>query len=423
MRSTLYVLALCVITACSGSSNEPAKEVSTPTTSPVDQPSLHQSLTVYDSHLDIPAAFHSSDYDFSKRGSYETDGTQVDLPRMNEGGLDGGFWVIYTPQGPLAAPAYQAARKHALQRQLAIRELAAKYSENVELAFTADDAERIISNNKKVIFQSMENAYPLGSDLSMLEVFYASGLRMIGPVHFRDNQFADSATDISKTHNGLSALGKELIREANRLGLIVDGSHASDKAVEDMIALSTTPLILSHSGPDGVYEHPRNLPDDLIIKLAESGGVIQVNALGAYLEKLEPTQERAAGLIAIEEQFGNDFASMPPETAAEYRAALENLNENHPAPRSSFEKFMEHLLYTLQLVGAEHVGIGADWDGGGGVEGMSDITDLPKITDALLEAGYSEEDLKNIWGGNMMRLMRNAEAARTADLVSHGIVN
>ena len=426
MRLTLTSMAVLAFSAC----GSPAEDASVPSAPAPDsaetQPapdSLHQSFTVFDSHLDIPAMFHTADYDFGERGSFEEDGTQVDLPRMNEGGLDGGFWVIYTSQGPLNDKAYQAARKHALQRQLAIRELAAKYSDDVELAFTASDAERIAESGKKVVFQSMENSYPLGTDLSMLEVFYNGGLRMVGPVHFRDNQFADSATDISATHDGLSPLGEELIREANRLGMIIDGSHASDKAVEDMIALSATPIILSHSGPDGVYEHPRNVPDDVLIKLAESGGVIQINALGSYLEELTPSPERAAGLQAIADKFGTDYASMPPEVQAEVRAARDALNAEHPAPRSTFEKFMEHMLYTLELIGPEHVGMGADWDGGGGVDGMSDITHLPKVTAALLEAGYSEEDIANIWSGNMMRLMQAAEDARTADITSPGTVN
>ncbi len=387
---------------------------------PVD---LHQSLTVFDSHLDTPAYFHSATYDFAERGSFEVDGTHVDLPRMNEGGLDGGFWVIYTNPGPLNETAYRAARTSALLRQMAIREFAAKYSDDVELAFTADDADRIIADGKKVVFQSMENAYPLGEDISLLETFYIGGLRMVGPVHFANNQFADSATDIEAAYDGLSPLGEDLVREANRLGLILDGSHAADSTVYDMIELSTTPLILSHSGPKAVYDHARNIPDELMLAIAADGGVIQINALGTYLEALEDSPERAAALAALNAQFGVPFAEMTPEQQTEFRAARQEIGKAHPAPRSSFEKYMEHLLYSLELVGPDHIGIGADWDGGGGVDGMSDITDLPKITDALLAAGYSEADLAKIWGGNMMRLMRAAEAARTATLTSPDVLN
>jgi len=240
----------------------------------------------------------------------------------------------------------------------------------------------------------------------------------VAPVHFRNNQFADSATDVTPAFGGLSPAGEELVREANRLGLILDGSHASDDSVRDMLALSTTPIILSHSGPKGVYDHPRNLPDDLLKAIADDGGVIQVNAYGAYLEALTATPERLAAIAALDAEYGTDTSKMTPETIAAYRAARDEMDRNFPPPRSTFEKFMEHLLYTLELVGPDHVGIGADWDGGGGVDGMTDITDLPKVTAALLEAGYSQDDLARIWGGNMLRLMRAAEAAKTATVTS-----
>lgn len=384
---------------------------------------FHESLLVMDSHLDTPAYFHRESYDFSQRGSFAEDGTHVDLPRMREGGLDGGFWVIYTPQGQLDEASYIAARTSALLRQMAIREMAAKYADSVELAFTADDAERIHEDGKIVVFQSMENAYPLGEDISMLETFYVGGLRMVSPAHFRNNQFSDSATDVNEAYDGLSPLGEELVREANRLGLILDGSHASDDTVMDMIALSETPIILSHSGPATVFDHPRNVPDELLIALAEDGGVIQINALGAYLEQLTPTPERQAALAELNEEFGTDFMSMSEEEVAAYRAARAEIGKQFPAPRSTYDKFLEHLFYTLELIGPDHVGIGADWDGGGGVDGMDDIVDLPKITADLLEAGYSEEDIAKIWGGNMLRLMRAAEAAKTSELGSPDVLN
>ncbi|MDJ0921298.1 MAG: dipeptidase [Henriciella sp.] len=425
MRLGLSALAAALLAACTPMSDEVGTQISAPNdgASVTDIASLHESFTVYDSHLDIPAIFHTADYDFGDRGSFEEDGTQVDLPRMREGGLDGGFWVIYTAQGPLTEVAYRAARNQALMRMSSIRELAAKYHEDLELAFTADDADRIISEGKIVVFQSMENAYPLGEDVSLLETFYIGGLRMVSPAHFRNNQFGDSATDVSPQYDGLSPLGEELVREANRLGLILDGSHVADTTVEDMLELSTTPIILSHSGPKAIYDHPRNVPDDLLLRIAEDGGVIQVNALGAYLEELTPTPERAAGLAEIAEEYGTDFASMSPETIAKVRAARAELSKQHPAPRSTFEKYMEHVLYTIELVGIDHVGMGADWDGGGGVDGMSDVTYLPIVTEALLEAGYTEDDLVKFWGGNMMRLLREVEAAKTSEIGSPNVVN
>lgn len=424
MRRILYALPAALLAACA---HEPASAPAIVATLEAEAPSpteiLHQNFMVLDTHLDTPAYFHSPEYNFSKRGDFDTDGTHVDLPRMNEGGLDGGFWVIFTPQGPLDTASYKAARTAAILRQIAIREVAAKYSGDLELAFTADDAERIFASGKKIVFQSMENSYPLGEDVSLLETFYAGGLRMVSPVHFRNNQYADSSTDVAQVFDGLSPLGEDLVREANRLGLILDGSHASDATVRDMLALSTTPIILSHSGPRAIYDHPRNLPDDLLKAIAEDGGVIQINAYGAYLEALVASPERLAAIAEIDAKFGTNTSTMSPETMLAYRDARKAMDKAYPPPRSSFEKFMEHLLYTLQLVGPEHVGIGADWDGGGGVDGMKDITQLPKVTAALLAAGYTEEDLANIWGGNVLRLMREVEAAKTATIKSPSTPN
>lgn len=391
--------------------------------SSLDDDVFHESIAVFDSHLDTPALFHTPDYVFTERGSFEEDGTHVDLPRMNEGGLDGGFWVIFTRQGPLDEASYAAARTHGLMRQTAIREFAAKYHDDVALAFSAEDAERILADGKKVVFQSMENSYPLGTDVSLLEHFYIGGLRMIAPVHFANNQFADSATDIAQIYDGLSPLGEELVREANRLGLLLDGSHAADSTVRDMMAISTTPIILSHTGAKAVYDHPRNIDDELLRELAANGGVIQMNIFGGYLEQLVPSPERAAAIEELNAEYGANPAEMDDETRAAWFVARQELNQTYPAPRSTYEKFMEHTFHVLDVIGPDHVGISGDWDGGGGVDGMSDVSMLQKITRDLLAAGYTHEDVENIWGGNMMRLVRAADAARESELVSPNVLN
>ena len=321
---------------------------------------FHDSIAVFDSHLDTPALFHNPDYSFAARGSFEEDGTHVDLPRMNEGGLDGGFWVIFTRQGPLDDASYAAARTHGLMRQTAIREFAAKYHDEVALAFSADDVEQILADGKKVVFQSMENSYPLGTDVSLLEHFYIGGLRMIAPVHFANNQFADSATDINQLYDGLSPLGDELVREANRLGLVLDGSHASDATVRDMMALSATPIILSHTGAKAVYDHPRNIDDELLLELAENGGVIQMNIFGGYLETLVPSPERVAALAKLSDTYGTNTADMDPDTLAAWMEARADINDRLPPPRSTYAKFMEHTFHVLDLIGPDHVGISGE---------------------------------------------------------------
>ncbi|MEL7230939.1 MAG: membrane dipeptidase, partial [Pseudomonadota bacterium] len=421
MRYWLYAaVSGALITACAPpvSDTTGSQVVTSAPTAGEDIDLFHEGIAVFDSHLDTPALFHTEDYSFLERQTWEEDGTHVDYPRMLEGGLDGGVWVIFTRQGPLDEASYRAARTHGIMRQAAIREFAAKYHDKVALAFTAEDAERILDEGKIIVFQSMENSYPLGTDVSLLETFYIGGLRMIAPVHFANNQFADSATDIQELYDGLSPLGEELVREANRLGLVLDGSHASDDTVRDMIALSTTPIILSHTGAKAIYDHPRNIDDQLLLELAASGGVIQMNIFGGYLEALEPSPERVAALADLDARYGTNTREMDEETLAAWTAEREEINAKYPRPRSTYEKFMEHTFHVLALIGPDHVGISGDWDGGGGVDGMSDVSMLQKITRDLLAAGYSEEDVAKIWGGNMMRLFRQAEAARTSDLVS-----
>jgi len=371
---------------------------------------MHERLIVMDSHLDTPALLERPGFDITERHDPLTDYSQVDLPRMIEGGLDGGFWVIYTPQGPLTPAGYASARDSALLRAVAIQRMLAAYPEHFAIATRAEDAARIHAEGKRIVYQSIENSYPLGEDVSLLETFYDLGVRMVGPVHFANNQFADSGTDLEGPEwGGLSPLGEELVREANRLGMIVDASHAHDLAFDDMLALSATPIVLSHSGTRALYDHPRNLDDERLLKLAASGGVIQMNALGAYLKALQQAPARQAALQALREETAALGDNVTPE---QYEALLEKRREidaRFPADMADFEDFMEQLLYALDLLGPDHVGIGADWDGGGGVVGMQDIAAFPLITERLLAEGYTEADLAKIWGGNLVRLLRAAE--------------
>lgn len=368
----------------------------------------HRALVILDTHLDTPANLVQPWFDIMTRGDYATDYTQVDVPRMNEGGLDGGFWVLYTPQGPLDEKSYQLTRDVALLRAMAVQKMVAANPETFEIADTAEDAWRIARDGKKVVIMSIENSYPLGTDLSLVETFYKLGVRMIGPVHGRNNQFADSATDIENPYGGLSPLGEELIKEANRLGMVVDGSHASQASLADMIELSATPVVLSHSGTSAIYEHPRNIDDEHLTMLAESGGVIQMNALGAYLRDMPSNPERNAELAALRETygFGNDLSE---EEYAEFLAARNAIDAKYPPVLADFEDFWDQLIHALRLMGPDHVGIGPDWDGGGGVAGLEDVSDYPNITSRLLEEGYGWEDIQKIMGGNVLRLLAEAE--------------
>lgn len=371
--------------------------------------SLHEGLLVLDTHLDTPANFTKPGWSILDRHSATEDFSQVDYPRLVEGGLDGGWWVIYSPQGPLTSEATAASLKIAQERLRLIRALATDHPDKFELALTAADAPRIAAAGRRVVYISIENAYPLTGRPEQLQAFYDQGLRMLSLVHFANNDLADSATDpAGPKWRGLSPEGRRLVAEANRLGIVVDASHASDDVFDQLIAYSATPIILSHSGPRDVFDHPRNISDERLRRLGASGGVIQINALGAYLKDLPESPERRAALAALRDEFGPS-SELSSAQAAAYLDRLRALNRRLPPPQAEFEDFIDHLLHALAVVGPRHVGIGADWDGGGGVVGFEDITALPRVTERLLAEGYSRDDLADIWSGNALRLLRQAE--------------
>jgi membrane dipeptidase len=359
------------------------------------------SLLMLDTHLDTPVHFGRAGWDITKRHSFADDLSQVDYPRMVAGGLDGGFFVIYTPQGPLNRQGFAGARDWALAREVHIREMVAAHPDKFALALRAEDARAIKDAGKRFVFQSMENSYPLGDDLGLLETFYRLGVRMAGPVHFGVNQFADSATDTPRW-NGLSPLGKKWVTEMNRLGMVIDASHASDAVFDQLLLLSKTPIILSHSGCKAIFDHPRNLDDDRIRRLAEAGGVIQINSVYLQAHAASPQMGLIEDRMEVIDQLSVDEQARL--IADHQRAAATD-----DRPRANFDMFMANLEHALAIAGVDHVGIGADWDGGGGVAGMEDVADLPKVTASLKQAGYNDADIAKIWGGNALRLVQSAE--------------
>lgn len=375
---------------------------------------MHQKMITLDSHLDTPASLDLPGWSIDEEHGVHSDFTQVDLPRMKKGGLDGGFWAIYTPQGPLTEDGFRKARDFAIMRGVSIREMVAADPANFGLALEAKDAATIAAAGKRIVYMSIENAYPLGQDISLIDLFYDMGVRVSGFAHFAHNQFADSSTDPSKKprYGGLSPLGKDLLKEMNRLGIVPDASHSSDQVLDDLLALSTTPILLTHSGCKAIYDHPRNVDDAHLKALADKGGVIQMNAYGGYLRASKPNPERQKALAALYGQMRED-AKISAETRAALLAKRQEIDRLYPeTDRPTFDDFMAHMLHALKVVGPDHVGIGLDWDGGGGVVGMEDVVDLPKITNALLKAGYSQADIQKIWSGNVLRVLAAAEAAK-----------
>ncbi len=367
---------------------------------------LHERILTLDSHLDTPAQLDDPAWDILQRHAPGHGDNQVDYPRMLEGGLDGGAWAVYTPQHGRTVADYQAARDHGLQRLIEIKQLIAGHPDKFELATTPEDARRIAKTGKRIVFISMENASPLSLDPSLLKFYYDQGLRVMGLVHTSNNEFADSATAPAEW-NGISPKGRELVAEANRLGILLDQSHASDAVFDQLLELSKAPIVLTHTSSKAIYNHPRNIDDERIRRLAAKGGVIQVNSYSTYLKDTGATPEYQQEVRALNQRYQDAKAGSPEE--GKLKSGLAALDAKYHIQPATIEDYFRHLLHIIQVAGPDHVGFGADWDGGGGVIGLEDVSKLPKITARLLKEGYSEEQIANMWGGNLLRVIGEAQ--------------
>ena len=374
---------------------------------------LQARLLTLDSHLDTPANFARPDFDMAADHSGNAL-SQVDLPRMRAGLLDGGFFAIYTGQGDRKPETLQADRDAGLLRLLAIRTTVAAHADQLELATTAADAARIKAAGKRPVYISMENASPLEHDPSLLGFYHAAGLRMLSLTHVKNNGFGDSST-AAPEWNGLSPAGRKLVEQATALGIVIDQSHASDALFDDLVEQLPVPFVLSHSSAKAVYDHPRNIDDARLRKLAAKGGVIQVNAYGGYLIDTQASDERKAAENALEEKLGG-WEGMTIASGVALAKGMAQIDASYPVRKASEDDYFAHLEHILAVVGPEHVGIGMDWDGGGGVSGIEDVRDLSRITAWLIRKGYSETQIAGIWGGNLLRVLGQVQthAAKAA---------
>lgn len=426
----LVLASACTLAACSqapqaaSGAAESAPSTAAPATGAVAPDgvsekamAIHRRAINLDTHLDTPALFSRPGWDIADHHHFDDDGSQVDYPRMVEGGLDGGFWVIYTGQGPRDQAGNLRARDFGLKRLSEIREMVAAHADKFEIATKAEDAARIKAAGKRSVYISMENAYPLEYDPSLLSFYYKQGLRMLSLAHTSNNDFADSSTDPKGPEwHGISPAGRKLVEQANKLGIILDQSHASNDVFDQMIELSKAPIILSHTAAFDVNAHPRNIDDARIRKLAEHGGVIQVNSLSGYLVPVDASDAYKAEMKALFQSMG-DRKAMTPEQRKALMAKRKEIDAKYGIKRATLDDYMKHILHIIEVAGPEHVGLGADWDGGGGVEGYDDIAALPKITQRLLDAGYSEQQIEGILGGNVVRLMEAVEKAADPEAV------
>lgn len=364
---------------------------------------LHQRLLTLDAHLDAPVHFGREGWSFGERHTLDDDVAQLDLPRMEDGNLSGGFFVTYTEQGNLSADGYAVAHAAAMTRLGEIDRMLAAFPDRIGAAMSAVDARRLHHEARLVAFRSIENSYFMGERIAALAECHARGVRMVGVVHNHANQFGDSAT-AAPVWDGLSLLGREWLREANRLGMLVDASHAADTVFDQFLHQSRAPIVLSHSGSRAIYDTPRNIDDARIRALAASGGVVCFATV--FLSAMRMSAERSA----LFRQHGRVYALSPDAQVALARR-WQTLDATEPMWDADLDTFVDGLLHVIDVAGIDHVGIGADWDGGGGFPGMDDITVLPIVTDRLSARGLSPDELEKLWSGNLLRVIDAAQAA------------
>jgi membrane dipeptidase len=363
---------------------------------------LHFSSIVLDTHDDTTQRFFSTSYDLGKRNP----GGHVDIPRMREGGMKAVFFSIWIDGRTLGPAAVQKA----LDQIDAVHENIRKYSRDLMFARTAEEVRQAVAQGKIAVLMGLEGGHMIGKDIRVLRAFGNLGVRYMTLTHFYNNEWADSSTD-KAVHNGLTDFGKEVVRELNRQGILVDISHVSDKTFYDALQISRAPLIASHSSCRAISNHPRNMTDAMIKDLAAKGGVIQINYEKSFLDQAykEAHEKAVGGVVAwnddILKSCGDDTECVARETARRERL----LTEQGKLPHVSWEKIIEHIDHVVKLVGPNHVGLGSDFDGASMPDGMEDCSRLPRITEALLRKGYSEDDIRKVLGGNLLRVMEQAE--------------
>ncbi len=382
---------------------------------------IHDRVITLDTHADINPANFTREKNYTQRLD-----TQVNLPKMVDGGLDAAFFIVYVGQGPLTAEGYAGAYKPAVAKFAAIHHLAKEIAPGqIELALTAADVTRIAKSGKKVALIGIENAYPLGTDITRVKEFYDRGGRYISLAHNGHSQFADSNTgerDGKWLHNGLSELGKQVIAEANKWGIMVDLSHPSKAANMQALALSKAPVIASHSAARALADHSRNMDDEQLLALKKNGGVIQTVAFASYVKINKPdSPERAAAIAALRKEFGlpapgqgggggGAMNRLTPAQRDQFTARMADIDKKTPGdPRATVADFVNHIDYLVKKIGLDHVGISSDFDGGGGVAGWNGAEETFNVTLELVKRGYTEEQIGKLWSGNLLRVMAEVE--------------
>ncbi|MBC2840582.1 dipeptidase [Robiginitalea sp. SC105] len=388
---------------------------------------IHDAVITIDTHDDIDVANFTDSINYTQRLE-----NQVNLPKMEAGGLDVAWFIVYTGQDTLTPEGYEQAAENAMSKFAAIHRLCEEIApDQIGLALTAAEVREIHGSGRKVAMIGVENAYPMGTDLANFERYHDLGARYVSLAHNGHSQFSDSNTgeeDGIWLHDGLSDLGKEAVKEMNRLGIMIDISHPSKAASLQMMELSEVPLIASHSSARALCDHSRNLDDEQLLKLKENGGVVQTVAFASYLNEsksaaradyLRDLQREIADSLGLEWYERSQLRSLTSEQRKAFRESymrvrnmadsLANTREDAP-PAVNVADFVDHIDYMVALIGIDHVGISSDFDGGGGIEGWSDASETFNVTLELVKRGYTEDQIRKLWGGNLLRVLEEVQA-------------
>ncbi len=384
---------------------------------------IHDRVIALDTHDDIDPENFTPERNYTQRLH-----TQVNLPKMVDGGLDASFFIVYVGQGPLTPEGYAKAYEAAIAKFDAIHRLTEKIApDKIGLALTAADVRRIAASGRKVALIGVENGYPLGTDIGRVKEFYDRGARYLSLAHNGHSQLSDSNTgerDSVWMHNGLSDLGKQAIAEMNKWGIMVDVSHPSKQSMLQSVALSKAPIIASHSACRTLCNHSRNMDDEQLDALKKNGGVIQVVAFNSYVKTPPPpSAERTAAVERLRQEFGlppggpgggggggGALARLTDAQRADYQKRMAALDAKvPPPPRATVKDFVDHIDYAVKRIGLDHVGISSDFDGGGGVDGWNGAEETFNVTLELVRRGYTEEQIGKLWSGNLLRVMAEVE--------------
>jgi membrane dipeptidase len=373
---------------------------------------LHKNMLTVDTHCDTAFSLLRTDWKIGDRHdpSLRASG-KIDLPRMKEGGLDAEFFAAFVGQGPLTPEAYVKAKEGALRAVEAVHKMTETYASTIGLAVDPAGARRLKAAGKLTAFLGLENGYPIGRDLSLVKLFYDKGVRYITLCHSSDNDICDSSTDRRDPEDkGLSDFGRQVVAECNRLGMLVDISHASEKSFYDVLAASKAPIMASHSSARAVCDHARNLTDDQLRALAKNGGVIQICFLGAYVKTPPVIPEREKAMKDLEAKYGPVREIRDDATRMKAMAERDAINKQFPQVRPTVKDLVDHFDHVKKVVGIDYVGIGTDFDGGGGVVGCDDVSGMIHVTEELIRRGYTDREIEKIWSGNFFRVFEKVIA-------------